>query len=172
MIICLQFLLRGFFQKKCSIHTNRIGEGIKRLPAGFTKVLQTKVFEAVRTLEQVNPEATEVCDNELDDDCDGEIDEGYLPPICNLSDRRRGRRIGVFNDPSRSNPLYSGQFGSILASDPDSGPREWPQFARSRLELPGTIVTTTHLHDRRKTLIGGRSKHILKTGYRMKERDR
>ena len=113
---------------KCSIHTNRIGEGIKRLPAGFTKVLQTKVFEAVRTLKQANPEATEVCDNELDDDCDGDIDEGYLRPICNLSDRRRGRRMGVFNDPSRSNPLYSGQFGPILALDPDCGPREWPQF--------------------------------------------
>ena len=69
--------MRGSCQTKSFIHTNRIGEGIKRLPAGFTKVLQTKVFEAVRTLEQVNPEATEVCDNELDDDCDGEIDEGY-----------------------------------------------------------------------------------------------
>lgn len=76
-MMCPQSLLRGSYQMKCFNHTNRKGEGIKRLPAGFTKVLQTKVFEAVRTLKQVNPEATEVCDNELDDDCDGEIDEGY-----------------------------------------------------------------------------------------------
>ena len=99
--------MRGSCQTKSFIHTNRIGEGIKRLPAGFTKVLQTKVFEAVRTLKQVNPEATEVCDNELDDDCDGQIDEGYLRPICNLSDRRRGLRIGFFDDPCPPYPNRS-----------------------------------------------------------------